>query len=395
MNVDTILLEIQKYGFDNLPKDIHGRDIKILKSLSTIIGSGKFITENQAKLLLKIMTENQQHLTQVNSHIPTFIATPIWSNPFRKVDQTRKVFVGKDHEGELVLAIEFAFNAGIRKIVNSLDKELIGGLASGNGRVFTTMLTEKNIVTLLQAIEGYNFDIQDAVKSYYDTIKSWEISEISAKYNFENLSEGNLFNHLTANIGNLSEADEAIVRDRSVRYQYFVKNQENPEKSLKSLITNRSNANVWINSNEYQLESVIEELINLNRLPLLVVFDSYSAKLSLENLKKLEKSLELLNRENSVGIYFRLDNKEGGEFNKIIADKKYNKNLDNTTEFAGVSAGKLPKFFLQNTWKPMSVISIGTKLKHSKTAVYASACDLIIDYTPTESLMEYKNIWLQ
>lgn len=395
MNVDTILLEIEKYGFDKLQKEVPSRDIKILKSLATIISGNKYITENQGKLLLKILVDNQDKILEVNNHIPTFLATPVWTNPFRKVDQTKRVFISKDDTGEPVLAVEFAFSASIRKTVGMLTKEMIGGLQSVNGRLFIAQLTEKNIVAVVEGLAEHNFEVHDTVKSHYDIIKSWKISEIKEKYTFDNLSEGALFNNLTSALGPLGEADKTLIRDMSWRYQYFMKNPENTEKTLKSMIVNRRETNVWVDSNSYELEDIIRELRSLNRLPMLVVFDSYSATQSIENLKKLEKSLEILGLENNVGIYFRLEKNEGEEFNKIIANKQYNKPLDSGTVIAGVTSGKLPKFFLKNEWKPMSVLSIGTRLKHSKTAVYASSCDLIIDYTPTPAIIETRNIWLQ
>ena len=42
----------------------------------------------------------------------------------------------------------------------------------------------------------------------------------------------------------------------------------------------------------------------------------------------------------------------------------------------------------------MSVISIGNPLRHSKTAVYANCCDLIIAYTDNEPIIESRNEWL-
>jgi hypothetical protein len=129
-------------------------------------------------------------------------------------------------------------------------------------------------------------------------------------------------------------------------------------------------------------------------LPTLVIFDTYNAKQCSEDLRILSKSLEENGIFDNVGIYFRLPNTETGiEFNKFIADKKYNCQLDRDTKIVAVQNGKIPKFFLKSDWKPMSVISIGSSLKQTKTAVYASMCDLIISYTSQQPIIETRTLW--
>jgi hypothetical protein len=111
-------------------------------------------------------------------------------------------------------------------------------------------------------------------------------------------------------------------------------------------------------------------------------------------LEILGESLRNNRIYDQVGIYFRLPNSEHGSmFNKFIADNGYNYNLDNTTKVVGVQNGKIPKFFLKSDWKPMSVIAIGSSLKQTKTAVYASHCDLIISYTDTQPIIETRALW--
>lgn len=395
MNLDIFLLEIAKYGFDQLPGSLPKRDLKILKSLNSIVESNKFITENQAKLLTKILTENQKFLICVNEALPKFLENPQWSRSFRKIDQTRKIYTVKGEDDESLLIVEFAYHGGIQKIVQNFRKNVEDGVVSTNGRTMALPLTEKNVEMVVDSLKDYKFDISDSVKEYYDIIKSWNFDQISSKFDILQMSEGNLLSHFVSCNGAVGQLDQTVLADRSIRYQYNLKKLENSEKSLKNLIANRKNVNLWINSNEFALADVITELKNLNRLPMLFVFDSFSTTHAIAHLKTLEKSLEILNMEEHVGIYFRLDNVNGAEFNNIIAKKQYNKKLANDTVIAGVASGKLPKFFIQNSWKPMSVISLGTKLRHSKTAIYANCCDLVIDYTPTESLIENKNLWLQ
>lgn len=391
MNVDTLLLEIEKQGFNNLPKAMPAKDIKILKSLCNVISGPAFITENQGRLLVKILNENKAYLITVADVLEKSLAYPLWSSPFRPVDQTKKLFIGRAHNNDLVIYVEFANNANLRKIVNNLHKDLDGNLTSVNGRVFLTSLTEKNIALLVDTLRPYGFEVSDDLKSHYDTIKSWKIEEIQSRYFTENLSDTALYRELTKDIGVLTDNDLSVVQDRSMRYQYIINTDEKPEKNLKNTISLRTSPKVWINSSTEELVDVINELKNLKRLPILIVMESHIQPKALENLKKLDEALKKCEISDHVGIYFRLDSDPiGKEFNAIIADRKYNSALDSDTVVACVPNGKIPKFFLTTPWKPMSVIAVGTSLRHSKTSVYASCCDLIISYNHTESLMEFR-----
>jgi hypothetical protein len=396
MNVDTFLQKVEKYGFDNLPKTMHSRDVKILKNLATAISSNRFITENQSNLLIKILFENYEKLLCVDTEIRTYLKTPTWSQPFRKVDQTKKIFTSKDPTtGEPLLVIEFAFNSSIRKILNNLSKDIPEGISSPNGRVYITPLTEKNIVEVIDNMAPFKFDIHEPVKTFYETIKSWNFEEIRDKYVLENIPVSNLKAHLENNIGDISSSSPDMLVDRSVRYQYFLPEKQGHEKSVKNSIIFRKNPHVWIDSNEHTLSSVIEEVKKLNRFPLLVVFDTFAPKQAIAYLEDLHASLENVKISEKIGIYFRFDNSEGIEFNKFIADKKYNHPLDIDSNVAGIASNKIPKFFIKSDWYPMTVISLGHKLRSTKSGIYSNMCDLIIEYSPTKSLSESRNVWLQ
>ena len=391
MNIDTLLLEIEKAGFQNLPKSVPGKDIKILKNLCSAIAGPNYITENQSRLLVKILKENIQHLTVDRTVAELALANPLWANLFRQVDQTKKLFIGKDSHGDLTLVLEVAFNANLKKILKNLGSECDGNLVTSNGRIFLTDLTEKNIVLLVDTLMPEGFEIDRTIIDHHKTIKSWKIEEIQSRYFTENLIDTNLYKSLVTDIGELATANIDVIQDRSVRYQYIINTPKNTEKTLKNQIIFRNNPKVWIDSNTTALSDVIAELQAIGRLPLLLVIESHVQPKALEFLKNIDSALQSCNITDSVGVYFRLDNDPiGKEFNTLIAERKYNTVLDENTKVACVSNGKIPKFFLKSAWKPKAVISIGTTLRHSKTSVYANCCDLIVSYHHTESLMEFR-----
>ena len=229
-----------------------------------------------------------------------------------------------------------------------------------------------------------NFDIDEKIKSHYEIIKTWKREDFVNQFKLTTITNSNFQKCITDDLGLTTNIDQNIINDRSIRYQYFVDTPKNPGENLTEYIANRPATKVWVDKNQHSLSEIISSLIQLKRLPILVVFDTLINNKYLENLRILSESLEQNKIEDHVGVYFRLPNDEHGKkFNQFIAEKKYNYLLDNTTKIACVQSGKLPKFFLKNAWRPMSVIALDSRMgmRHGKTAVYSNNCDCILEWS--------------
>lgn len=389
--LDSILLTIITDPNDTC-KNIPTRDSKILKSLGKVISSPGFITENQGRLIIKILNENLDKLGSLSNEVESLIKTPVWSKTFRAVDKTKKISLANDEPG---IIIEFAFSSALRKLMNGIWKELDGLSQANSGKIYRTDLTEKNIVKIVETFKPYSFEIDEKIEEFYKIIKSWSRKEVESQFLLTNISHSNFQKAITRDLGLTTELDSNIIKDRSQRYQFLVNETEKLPENLTRKIAFRKSNKIWINCLETGLDEIFASLLDLKRLPVLVIFDNTDYKKCFEDLKNLHKNLEKNGIFNGVGIYFRLSNDEvGSQFNKFIAEHHYNSELDNSTQIVGVQNGKIPKFFLKNSWKPMSVISIGNSLKQTKTAAYTNCCDLIILYTDTQPLIDTGNLWL-
>ena len=390
ITVDKFLLQILNFPDSEL-RLIPSRDLKVMKSLAKIISSPNFITENQSKLLLKVLNENSSKLGESQADIFSLLNEPTWSKPFRLVDRTKKIYLTKDEPG---IIIEFAFSSTLRKVITGVWKEISGLTQVNSGKIYRADLTEKNIVKIVDTFQSHGFDIDEKIEDFYKTIKSWSNEETKNQFLLTNIVHTNFQKSITQDLGLTTEINENIIRDRSNRYHYFVENPEKTPENLTEKIAFRKSNRVWINKSETPLDEVLSSLVNLKRFPVLIVFDSNDHKKCLAELTNLNDNLEKLRIFDKVGIYFRLPNDEyGSQFNKFIAEHQYNAQLDNTTNVVGVQSGKIPKFFLKTPWKPMSVISIGSSLRQTKTAVYVNNCDLVISYTDQEPIIETRHIW--
>jgi hypothetical protein len=364
-----------------------------LNSLSSAVVRPSFITENQAKLLTKIFRENHKKLSIFTERIIEALDTPEWSKNFRHIEQIKNLKITQNSDGESYLHIEFTFSGQIRKILTSLGKTVESLVQVNSGKYYIADLTEKNIVSLVEALEPLEFNIDEKVKNHYEIIKSWSKTEIENQFLITNIVHQNFQKAITADLGISTSINQNIINDRSMRYQFFSENPKNFGENLTELLANRSKTKIWVDNKEHSLDDVFKSILELRRLPTLVVFENWDNQKTLKNLEILSESLEKFNLDKSVGIYFRLSNDEiGKKFNQLIAAKQYNQPLDNNTQIAVVQSGKIPKFFLKNSWQPMSVIALDTKmgLRHGKTSVYSNCCDLIIEWADSPTMFEQR-----
>lgn len=396
MTIDKLLLKIVNSSSLVLEKVIAVRDAKILRSLSISVSGQNFITENQSRLLVRILKENSKKMSEFTDEIDTAIEAGMWSRKFREIEQVRKISLQKDETGELAIFVEFTFSSEIRKIFGEITKKLEHQCIALRGDKYQVELTEKNIVLLLDTLKNYKFQIDEILQSHYDTIKSWSVDTVKDQFVITNILNQNFQKHITADLGLNTSIDDNIINDRSVRYQYFTEKPKKTEKSLISSIASRTQPRVWVSKKENTLSSILNALNMLRRAPVLVIFENASDEKTLKNLEIFDSAIKDSGLDKNVGVYFRLSNSDTGKkFNKLIADNSYNKKLDSSTEIVAVQSGKLPKFFLKNDWKPMSVIVIDSVMgmRHGKTAIYSNCCDLIVEYADEPNIKDFFTKW--
>ena len=391
ITVDNILLEIINSTSPTVEEVIAIKDSRVLRSLGTSVTNHNFITENQSKLLLRIFRENTEKLSKISENLNSCLRDPFWSKPFRQIEQVKKFYIGKNDNQDSLLFIEFTFSSEIRKILTNLSKNVENLTMTANGKIYTADLTEKNIAILFEALTPYGFTIDEAIETHYETIKSWSKNEVERQFLLSNIEYKNFQKAITEDLGIETPIDQSIITDRSMRYQYHLETPRNFGENLTENLANRTRPRTYVDKNQHSMVEIFNSLIQLKRLPTLVVFDTLVNNKYFDNLQILSESLEKNGIFDHIGIYFRLPNDDNGKkFNQYISEKKYNHVLDDTTKIACVQSGRLPKFFLKNAWRPMSVIALDSRmgLRHGKTAVYSNYCDLIVEWSDEPALAD-------
>ena len=307
------------------------------------------------------------------------------------MQNTKTVYIDT-YKNELVLFITVSLSgrSGIIKL-SKTTSNVVGLKVIDPNKLYYAPLSEHNIMSIVHILRPLHFDIADNIMDYYYAIQTWVKDDVAAQFSIENNTE--MQQLLSADLGPLTDINPHILADRRIRYQYTVPNYQPddvwlPTVTLTSLIASRPSADIWIDSKLYSVTNLIDSLIELERLPLMLVFNVSSSISHHGSLELFQKALSLRNIT-EVGIYFRSDNKQKGRlFNQLIASSEYNKYLDDTIKVAGVDGNNLPKFFLTSSWKPMSVISLNSALGYNKPSVYANSCDLRITYSQTQPILK-------
>ena len=373
MTVDSLLVHLFNNSFLT-EKVFPSKDKRILLSLSRQLLQNTFLTENQSKLLTKIFKENTIHLEGIVSNVHDVLDNNLWSEPFRVIQKIRKIYIDSE-----ALIIEFTYDKRLRNKLTGLNNRLQGPLSTHGTRHFSVALTEKNIHLLVGEFLRENFEIDEKIMKFYEDINSiLTTSEIN--FAIGNTTNENLKKLLESDIGPLTDNNVLLLNDRKIRYQYEIY-EKTPNISLTASIAQRPSTNIFINSLSHTLVDVVDSLKSLNRLPLLVIFDGHDSAVNKKTLNLLSAALKANGIDDHIGIYFRFNQgNDPAGFNKTISELRYNKNLSDQSQVAGIAAGKLPKFFIKDKWKPKSVISFTTSFRNSKSYVYCNDVDLIIYY---------------
>ena len=380
--IDSVVDELNSIGFNNLHPGIPARDIKILKNIASLMSGPTYITENQAKLLLKIFNENIAHLNLVYDNINFYVQTPLWEKPFRVQKKIREVFIENDKNTYFRIIINYSFDKEIKKVLGVLNKKIgISGFGGDNKTQYYT-LNEKNLITVYDLLKPLKFHFSEHFLDLYEKTINVELEPVLQKYEFSNFIQDKPFK-------DLAQENALVILDQKIRYQYnFTQNfDEILQKSLAYKIASRNNNKIYLSSLTTDFTNLIESLISLKRSKILLIFDDFRISDCLKHIYTVKNSVEELNIDN-IGIYFRFDNKgEGETFNKIISENKFNKRLETNTKIVGISNGKIPKFMLTSEWYPDVVISFTTSLRNNKTDVYCNSCDCIVYYTDIKPLI--------
>lgn len=388
LTIDNILLKIEEHSIDKLNSSVPVKDRRILKNLVRMIQMPSFITESQGRLLIKILQENMEALDFIGSELIPSLKNPSWTKSFKTVDVVKQISIIKNSAGESFIDIECSFNKEIKKSLTTITRNIEGSASTITlGRRTSFLLTEKNLYNTVKELDKHNFDKSEQVIKLYNDISSLDVLGTKDSFSIHKTSNIKLKNRLIKNIGSIDSTNMLLLEDRKIEFQYNVTGNLD-DSTLANKIAKRTNNKIFINSSEYTLLDVAQAIRQLRKMPALCIFDEYDAGASIKNLKTVKTVVDAVDPTINVGVYFRFNNAGDGEqFNKLISEYGFNKQLDNNNRVSVIANGKIPKFFLKSDWYPKTVISFSNQFRNNKTSVYCNSCDLIVYYTSSKPMI--------
>ena len=388
LTIDNILLKIEEHSIDKLNSSVPVKDRRILKNLVRMIQMPSFITESQGRLLIKILQENMEALDFIGSELIPSLKNPSWTKSFKTVDVIRQLSISKNSSGNSFIDIDCSFNKEIKKSLVTLIRNIEGATFTIiSGKRTSILLTEKNLYNTVKELDKHDFDKSEQVIKLYNEISSLDMLGTKDSFSIHKTSNIKLKNRLIKNIGAIDSTNMLLLEDRKIEFQYNVTGNLD-DSTLANKIAKRTNNKIFINSSEYTLLDVAQAIRQLRKMPALCIFDEYDAGASIKNLKTVKTVVDAVDPTINVGVYFRFNNAGDGEqFNKLISEYNFNKQLDNNNRVSVIANGKIPKFFLKSDWYPKTVISFSNQFRNNKTSVYCNSCDLIVYYTSSKPMI--------
>ena len=363
-------------------KFVDRKDRRILSSLHKQLQQGVFFTENQGKLLIKILKEN---IAAIESDFPeskTILDHGAWSQRFRVIEKTRRIFL--DLKKSDIFFIEFNFDKKLKEKMNLLNNVLEGSVIAV-GKIYTIDFTEKNLFTVVKTFKNDDFEIDEKLVNFFKEIEKI-YQNFKNPFDVYSMENDKMKKIIEDDVGEISLDNVVLLHDRKFRYQYQI-SEKISEKSLSAKIAGREKTKVFISRKTYHLDEIFLALKNLKRFPLLVIFDGHDVEHDYKVLNDLINSSKTMSDIDSIGIYFRFNTDvDLLGFNKTISENGLNDKLSKDTKIAGLSNSKLPKFMLGVNWRPNTVLSFTNNYKNNKISTCYNDVDLVIYYNDKQPL---------
>ena len=379
LTLDKLLAKLVDNDTISSSSQVTLEDKKVLLSLRQQLKRLYFFTEKQGILLTKLMQKNKEYFLNLENKDIETINTPSWSEDFRKIEEIKKIYFTDDKK--TFISVEFSRDTDFKKKLTSLFSRADIKQPSISNKLVVSA-NEYNIITLMDFLKKYDFDIDVEIQKIHDKI----LEEIQGKENYYDILEERnkkLFEIVSKD--STEENRDLLLLDRRIRFQYtFV--SKNNNNSLAYKIANRNSTDIWIDEKTIEFNEIIKSLVELNRFPLLLIFNSNNPQQSLMLLEKLNTAMDVNEIDKTVGIYFRFDNDSDQEFNQKIKNLQFNNYLSSETNVVGLSTKQIPKFLLSNNWYPKTVITNVSNFRNSKVFSYCKAVDLIICHSDSAPL---------
>jgi hypothetical protein len=373
---------------------VSSEDRTVLFSLAKQVYQKKALTDRQFNLAKhKLSNYREQFIQEGYDNFDLDI--DLLEMPLRSIDRSKTISIVDDFDRFSIISshplaeykqwikIRFPFNkktiVAVEKIAQTHKKiyfhergthEHYFALTENAAYDVVSTFTDRNfhidqqLVDIAAAVEKIKQTPQETIPCIYE----------GKTYNVKDIVELNI----------KKEVGDSVVKliDRHRRYGLMNYSTVSGN-GLVSEIANRSDTNFLAKPSEYSMREVLEAVHSLDRYPLLVVLNEYSAD---EELFSIWETVRTYVDCQEQSVLFRQEGTT--DFNQFVKDKKLNNWLDADTKIVYTSNTKLPKLLLKTDWRPITAVMFDNNRTNRYLDSYIQTnCDLVINYQEQESMM--------
>jgi hypothetical protein len=387
---------------DQASFQIESSDQTILQSIGRQVFKGTALTDRQHELVKEKLLKYKDQFTALEYDLDSALEN--LRMPLREIDRSKyialvdtiDVYKNTPYESHKQdynwIKVRFPFTKKLILLVESLNHDGQYHHQKGSHEHYYRA-SEKNIYEVLSTFGDKNFEIDNDLKIQYEKLvemKNNEKNYIPGIYNFklENLSS-RAIEYMISSIGEPDTNTLAIYKDRQEQFglkhfdEYELENSLNNLSVLGKKIANRKKFQIFINSNEYKFSALADAILELYRMPLLVVLPASDPLQSLYTVHQTFKNVVDID---SSTVMFRLSNDEQGkDFNSYVKDYSLNNPLDKYTKIVYTDSNKISKPLVKSDWRPSAVLLMSSHRPNTKVMNFIESSDLIIHYDTEQS----------
>lgn len=373
-------------------------DRGILSSISRQLNKKTALTDRQYALVKTKLLTYKRFWQSNKIDIDTVINNLKY--PLREIDRSHWLKI-LNYNDQDILGIRFPFNKKVIDRIEDLRRmssdEKSPLKYKDNTHYFN--FTPKNIFGLVGIAERFNtkFTIHQEILDVYNQLLEYEANKddyIPGVYNNEvrNIPEIAVKN-LEQEIGKCDYDTLALYFDRRFLYSFSHFDNADVDYSTKKYsiqaqnIIKRKQSTHFVDSKTTNINDLISAIIEVKRLPILIVLEQEHAH---DMLVKMHNAFKYIIPENQMSVLFRKDGED--PFNDYVKNQKLNNLVDKDTKIVYINNNKLPKPLLsciaKNIWMPRcSLLFNGTRagFRVNHVGGYIENMDLRIVYDDVQT----------
>jgi hypothetical protein len=170
--IEDIYVEFFEYVVSNNDTKMFRHDLNPAFSFYQLLLNNRPPTQAQADYIIRILTK-YLHLAKLQNYDYSLaLVKPKWKQPFRVIDQSKRIYVEKNEHGVLVVCLQFPFQ--LKKEFDEtliISKSFNGSTWNADRKLHILPVYDFNLVQIHEFVKKHRFEISDSFLSVLSDIE--------------------------------------------------------------------------------------------------------------------------------------------------------------------------------------------------------------------------------